>query len=526
MSSGNAAVQELQPVVHAPQPEPSEHLALPSWAAPVFVFLASASVMAIEVLALRLIAPYIGITLETSSAVIGTTLAAIALGAWAGGHAADTANPRRALGVVLLLSGIATLLVLPTVRWAGVYLHGTSKVAVVTLAAIAVIVPATLLSSISPLIIKLQLRDLSRTGSIVGKLSGISTLGGIMATFLVGFVAVSMLPSSVIVLTIGIVLSLAGLLSMYFLAPKRPRLRSGSLGVVAAIAGVGLTLEAPQACDIETAYQCAKVLVDPARASGRVLMLGNSEHSYIDLADPEYLQYSYVQGLAAAAETIRPANGRGLRVLHIGGGGMALPMYLAAMQPDSEQVVYEIDAGVLDIDRRQLGLRESNKLRVHQADGRVGLRYDKDGPYDVVVGDAFGHHSPPWHLTTREALSEARRQLRKGGLYVSNLIDFPPGNFAKAELATLRDVFPHVLTMATTAALEGKDGSNFITVASDHPIDVDAVRAHLNAWKNPPEYTLVLADEAQTAEFAKGGLVMTDDFAPIERLVTIPFQYW
>ena len=76
------------------------------YAAAALVFGASASVLVVEVVALRLLAPYLGLTLETSTIVIGLALAAIAGGSWMGGRLADTVPPRRLLGPMLAVAGV------------------------------------------------------------------------------------------------------------------------------------------------------------------------------------------------------------------------------------------------------------------------------------------------------------------------------------------------------------------------------------------------------------------------------------
>ena len=87
------------------QPPPEPGAALPAWAAAALVFGASAAVLVVELVALRLLAPYLGLTLETSTLVIGTALVAIALGALYGGRAADSVAPRRTIAPLLSLSG-------------------------------------------------------------------------------------------------------------------------------------------------------------------------------------------------------------------------------------------------------------------------------------------------------------------------------------------------------------------------------------------------------------------------------------
>ena len=114
--------------------------------------------------------------------------------------------------------------------------------------------------------------------------------------------------------------------------------------------------------------------------------------------------------------------------------------------------------------------RPPTELRVRVADGRVGLAEEPAGSRDLVVGDAFGGLSVPWQLTTREALELVDAALTDDGVYAVNLIDHPPLGFVRAELATLRAVFPHVLLLARAPVLAGEDGGNVVAVASRSPL--------------------------------------------------------
>ena len=167
------------------------------------VFGASAAVLVVELTALRLLAPYLGLTLETSTLVIGTALAAIALGAWAGGRAADTMPPRRALGPLLAASGVAVALMPFLVRGAG---EAAGAGGALLVAMVAILVPGALLSAVPPMVTKLRLTDLAETGSVVGRLSGIGTVGAIAGTLLTGFVFVAALPVSAVLVGLGVLL--------------------------------------------------------------------------------------------------------------------------------------------------------------------------------------------------------------------------------------------------------------------------------------------------------------------------------
>jgi hypothetical protein len=132
------------------------------YAATALVFGASAGVLVVEIVALRLLAPYLGLTLETSTLVIGVALAAIALGSWTGGRAADLMPPRRALGPLLAVSGVAVVATPFAVRAAGAVDDGVLLILVSTLA---IVVPGTLLAAVTPMVTKLRLTSLSETGT-------------------------------------------------------------------------------------------------------------------------------------------------------------------------------------------------------------------------------------------------------------------------------------------------------------------------------------------------------------------------
>ena len=132
--------------------------ALPTWVAAAITFLCSGSVLVLEIVGLRLIAPYVGITLQTSTAVIGYALTAIALGAWTGGNLADRTDPRRLIAPLMVAGGALAVAVLPLVRFTGSLLRGPDAGAVLLLAAVAVVGPAALLSAVPPMVVKLSLR--------------------------------------------------------------------------------------------------------------------------------------------------------------------------------------------------------------------------------------------------------------------------------------------------------------------------------------------------------------------------------
>jgi spermidine synthase len=475
------------------------------------VFFSSGAVLVLEILSLRLVAPYLGLTLETSTAIIGFALAAIAAGAWVGGQLADRVHPSRLLGPALLGAGILVLFVGPAVRWVGGMVRGGDVAAVLLMAAVAVFVPAALLSAITPMVVKLRLATLAETGSVVGQLSGIATLGALVATFTTGFLLVAAIPTSLILMGLGGALILAGAV----LVVRMKGLVALAGPLVVALVGVGAAVAAPAPCDVETAYHCARVVPDELRPQGRTLQLDTLSHSFVDLDDPTYLRFSYINAIASIVDGTLPPGP--VRALHLGGGGLTFPRYLRATRPGSRNLVFEVDRGVLDLDVEELGLHRDEELSVEIEDARVGLASERSSSRDLIVGDAFGGLTVPWHLATRELVSDVRRVLTPEGLYVLNLIDYPPLRFARAEIATVKDVFPHVVVIARPPVLRGVEGGNIVLAASEVPIPVEDIRQQLAT--RAPDLDLI-AGPVAIDDYVDGAGVLTDDFAPVDQLVT------
>ena len=490
--------------------------AMPALAAAALVFGTSAAVLVLEILAGRLLAPYVGVTLETYTGVIGVVLAAIALGTWWGGRLADRRDPRGLIGPLLVGGGGLALCAVPAIRLVGSLGLGAGAGAILLLSTIGFFAPAAVLSAVSPAVVKLQLHDLEETGSVVGRLSALGTAGALVGTFVTGFVLVAALPTTPIVYGVGTVLVLVGLAVHLTVGRRSATARTGPgvlplLGL-AAFGVAGAPLVGP--CQVETTYFCARVDVDPQRPTGRVLWLDVLRHSYVDLADPTHLEFSYAQNVADVLSTVRP--GEPLDALHIGGGGFSVPRWIRATRPDSSSLVLELDPTIVRIGQEQLGLELGPDLRVRVGDARVGLRDQPDDAYDVVVGDAFGGQAVPWHLTTKEFVGEIRRTLRPDGVYVLNLIDYPPLAFARAEAATLDAVFEHVVLLTRPERVARREGGNFVLAASDEPFDLDGIRAAVSARGDDD----AVASGDDLAGFIGDARVLRDDRAPVDQLMT------
>lgn len=164
--------------------------------------------------------------------------------------------------------------------------------------------PGALLSAVTPFVTKLRLTSLAETGTVVGRLSGVGTFGAIVGTVLTGFVLVSRLPVSSILIGLGTLLVLGAALAGW--RARRWR-RASAVALATVVAGSLATAFAPGGCDAETRYHCAQVVADPERDSGRTLVLDGLSHSYVDVEDPAHLKFAYVRAIASVVDTAFPA---------------------------------------------------------------------------------------------------------------------------------------------------------------------------------------------------------------------------
>jgi len=469
-------------------------------AAQALVFATSGLVLVLEIVAGRLVAPYVGISLESFTAIIGTVLAGIAAGAAAGGVLADRHDPTKLIGPTIIVGGVLSWFSVPIVRAIGPALN-TSAGSSVVLVAAAFLLPAAIVSAVSPMIAKLTLDSVDDTGTVVGGLSAAGTIGALAGTFLTGFVLVSVLSVTVIVFLIGAILVAIGVGVSFALRGDRPTLPGTAVVVVAAL---GL-LSSSGICDHETTYYCVRIEVDTAAdgtETGRSLWLDQLRHGFVALADPTNLDIRYVRLLADIADGLPEGP---IDAAHIGGAAFTVPRYVEATRPGSDQLVFEIDSALVEIAEAELGLELTDRLRAEVGDARLAIGDLATDSYDLVVGDAFGSEAVPWHLTTVEVSEELDRVLRDDGVYAVNLIDGPNGRFAAALLATLGETFDYVGVIDPSSVVESGDRFNRIVLASDAPLPALTIGAD--------DGQLILGDPWGD------GQLLTDNFAPVDQLI-------
>ncbi|MGV4982051.1 spermidine synthase [Streptomyces sp. NRAIS4] len=223
-----------------------------------------------------------------------------------------------------------------------------------------------------------------------------------------------------------------------------------------------------------TDHGTAKLMPDVDRARAWLLTVDGAPQSYVDLDEPAHLEFEYARRLGHVLDVVAET-GRALDVVHLGGGALTLPRYVAATRPGSRQDVVEADRGLLELVTERLPLPEGSGVTLHAADARAWLETAPDDSADVLIGDVFGGSRVPAHLTTLAYAREAERVLRPDGVYLANLADAAPFAFLRSQLATFARYFAELVLIAEPGVLRGRRFGNAVLAASHRPLDIAAL---------------------------------------------------
>lgn len=495
------------------KPPAPERSAAPAGYLALGLFVSGASSLVIEIVAARLIAPYYGTSLNVWSAIITVTMVALAVGyAW-GGRQADR-QPHLLLFARLMTAAGLTTAALPWLR--GPVLKSSAELGVTwgaVASAAALIGPVlVLLGALGPLVTRLNAAGAYEVGRRSGDAWAVSTAGSVLGAALAGFLLVPHLPISRILLGTAAVLLAFGAWGTWLATKTAPLVPATAFATALLLAARAAPAPKPPVLFAgESRYGRLTV----AEFNGkRILLMDGASQSTMYAASGETAS-PYIHGLEWAAAA-RPKAKTAL-VIGLGGGGLLRGLRLSGLTPEA----VELDPAVAAAARDWFGLDPAT--RVHIGDGRAAL--GRGGPWDLVYLDAFGAESPPAHLFTREAFLRARAALSPGGAFALNLVTAVDGRDDRAWLSvrrTLGEVFPHVRVFVGSPPTEGL--ANILFFASELPLDAPASAARPEAREH---VAWMLSKElAPTARQLEGALVLTDDYAPLESLLSASALRW
>ncbi|WP_347986718.1 fused MFS/spermidine synthase [Methylomonas sp. AM2-LC] len=487
----------------------------------VTVFLTGASVMVIELLGTRMLAPFYGTSLYVWSSLISVTMIALALGYYIGGRWADSAK-RTGLALIIAMAGLLTLMIPWLTRPILLATDPLGLRAGAFASALILFSPSlTLLGMVGPFAIKIATSRIENIGNSVGSFYAISTLGSVVGTMLLGFFLFPMLGSREILVGTGILLFV-----LAFIVALLERNKLGTsvaitpiailialgLSIMPKIVGAGHVFKGGSNFQIqsehESLYGWVRVIDQPAKD----LRLLTSDASAIGATSiatgGNRLTYQDIVGLIPA---IKPNMKRAL-VIGLGVGHMAKVLYERyGIVTDT----LEIDPAVSDAATQYFGFKPTGKAII--GDARYEIRH-LSGPYDLIIHDCFTGGSEPSHLLTVETLKQLQSLLTEQGILSLNFVAFSQGD-KQASLAsvakTIAAVYPHQTTFISEP---GKDFNDFIFLASDQVLDLEAKSLQ-------PAQVNWLKDRVFAVDQSKG-MVLTDNFNPLEHMQTQKAEHY
>ena len=215
-----------------------------------------------------------------------------------------------------------------------------------------------------------------------------------------------------------------------------------------------------------TSQGVAELLDDPGRPGCKVLYVDGLASSHVDLRDPSRLHMDYLARMATALDAL-VGRGAAIRVLHAGGGALALPRYVAATRPAAVQEVWEVEESLVALGRARLGGR---RLGLRCGDAADLIAREADGAAGVMVCDAFVGTELPARIASAEFVAQSRRVLGDGGLHLLNVIDEPPWERATAQRRLLRDAFGDVVAFGAREVVRGRRPGNVLLAACARPL--------------------------------------------------------
>ncbi|OGM09743.1 hypothetical protein A2Y68_03270 [Candidatus Woesebacteria bacterium RBG_13_46_13] len=481
----------------------------------IVVFVTGASVMVTEIVASRILAPYIGTSIIVWTSLIGVILGGLALGYYWGGRLADKAGSYFLLRNILFLASVyifgvsqASGYLLTRLIEANADIRISSLVSSLTL----FLPPTILLGMVIPFAVALSLKEVNKAGRVAGGLYALSTLGSILGTFWCGFFLLADIGSIKILVLISLLLILIAIL-LNFAAEKAKTLwflilLSAALLFVFIAAGAKVKEEG-LLLDTDTLY--SRVIIKAGREP-------ETGRETIELTKGRFIEsYAYTQGddlfgyynYYDLASIFNPELSR---VLMIGGAGFVYPKHFLKTLPKTLLDVVELDPAMLELAEEYFGFTPNPTLQVYHEDARTYLNSTQK-KYDALLIDVFDSDiTLPFQLTTVEVIKKYYEALTPKGVLIVNIIgqiEGEEGEFLRSEYLTYLQMFPFVELYPISDAKDGSRIQNIMLVATKNKQEEISKDARIAA---------MLGHRWEKTIEGKA-IILTDDFAPVEQMM-------
>ncbi len=476
----------------------------------ITVFLCGALGMVLELVAARILSPYVGSSNLIWTTIIGIMLTSMSIGYWIGGKIADKKPDINILSLFILIGAFFTSLI-PILEAILIQPLSelTDELVFVALVCSTIVfgTPSFILATVSPFAVKLEDKTHEDIGKTSGKISSLSTIGSIVGTFVAGFLLIPNLGVRVLILIITIVLFI---LSFVMFDKKNKKYCACMVICLAVLLGLNyygkVVFEKNNPdiiVDVDSEYSRIWIKeITVGETDYKIMQVDTGLESYINQTTNEMgAAYLYYYDLFDYYN--KDANS----TLMIGGAAYTYPTYYLNKYEDKTIDVVEIDEKMTELAIMEFGLDVDNsRLTIYHQDGRSFLN-STENKYDTILIDAFKGVNVPFELTTYEALQKAKNALNDNGMVITNIISSLEGedeDFIKYEYATYNAVFEEV-KLFRVKDVEDTDKQNLILIGFKNSENIDEEKY--------AEYENLLSMEI--TDFTSDREIVTDHYAPI-----------
>lgn len=484
-------------------------------------FFAGMSVMAVELGASRLLAPYFSSSQIVWTIIIGTIMIAMALGNIYGGKSADKSpNPDKLYGRILIAA--VWIALIPV---AGKYIVlGISALLIFTVnnnfliiaafcaCMVIFVFPLFLLGTVTPSLAKYSVSSLDDSGRTVGTLGAFNTIGSIIGTFVPTFVTIPAVGTSITFLIFAGILIVLSVI--YFVSSRvgyKKIIISGVIFVACCVFGHGdsfafwqqdLTYEG------ESIYNYLQVSEDDKQVSLSTNVLFGVQSVYMKDDTLTGLYYDYAM---AAPLMVPDKNPDSMEVLILGMGTGTYATQCRKYFGDMNIEGVEIDEKITKLSRKYFALPDD--INVTTYDGRAFLNAS-DRKYDVIMVDAYQDITIPFQMSSVEFFRLVKSHLNENGVMVvnMNMRGNDDGDINQYLADTISSVFGNVYTV------EVDNSTNRELFASDNNDMMSVLNDNISGIKDADLRFMMNKVRDNSIAYNAGKLIMTDDNAPVELL--------
>lgn len=484
-------------------------------------FFAGMSVMAVELGASRLLAPYFSSSQIVWTIIIGTIMIAMALGNIYGGKSADKSpNPDKLYGRILIAA--VWIALIPV---AGKYIVlGISALLIFTVnnnfliiaafcaCMVIFVFPLFLLGTVTPSLAKYSVSSLDDSGRTVGTLGAFNTIGSIIGTFVPTFVTIPAVGTSITFLIFaGILIVLSVIYFVSSRAGYKKIIISGVIFVSCCVFGHGdsfafwqkdLTYEG------ESIYNYLQVSEDDKQVSLSTNVLFGVQSVYMKDDTLTGLYYDYAM---AAPLMVPDKNPDSMEVLILGMGTGTYATQCRKYFGNMNIEGVEIDEKITKLSRKYFALPDD--INVTTYDGRAFLNAS-DRKYDVIMVDAYQDITIPFQMSSVEFFRLVKSHLNENGVMVvnMNMRGNDDGDINQYLADTISSVFGNVYTV------EVDNSTNRELFASDNNDMMGMLNDNISGIKDADLRFMMNKVRDNSIAYNAGKLIMTDDDAPVELL--------